>query len=223
VGNNRNYTYFLEAQWEGKGHVVGMRTTSGKFPAGTVVTQIIDYGSYYLVYFSRSHSGILANESVGFSYGGDLSNTNFLFMEPDSWEASGAVSGTTVSASYTTFPPGTSVTKVDQKTNFGATEYYRVEFSQTATGTIAAEESVSFDFGQPPYAQPGETIFSFIAVPGERATLGLDKIKVLTNTTLGGRGAFPNGPDVLAINVFRTAGTGAVSGTVTLRWSEAQA
>ena len=82
---------------------------------------------------------------------------------------------------------------------------------------------MTFVFGQPPYAQPGETIFSFIAVPGERATLNLAAIKALTNTTLGGRGTFPNGPDVLAINVFRTAGTGDVAGTVTLRWSEAQA
>ena len=86
-----------------------------------------------------------------------------------------------------------------------------------------ADVVVSFSFGQPPYAQPGETIFSFVAQPGERATLGLDKIKALTNTTLGGRGTFPNGPDVLAINVFRTAGAGNVSSTITLRWSEAQA
>jgi len=53
--------------------------------------------------------------------------------------------------------------------------------------------------------------------------LALSSIQELTNTTLGGRGTFPNGPDVLAINVSRTAGTGGVPSTVTLRWSEAQA
>ena len=48
-------------------------------------------------------------------------------------------------------------------------------------------------------------------------------MKELTNTTLGGRGTFPYGPDALAINVYITSGAGSVNGTVTLRWSEAQA
>jgi len=224
VGGNRNYTYFLEADWEGKGHVVGMSVTSGQFPANTVVTQIQDNGSYYFVRFSNRHTGISAGQAVTFSYGGDLTGTNYLFFDPASWEAAGATSGTEVDTSVSTeFPPGTTVQQVYAKTVFGSTEYYRVEFNQTFSGTISAASSITFKFGNPPYAQPGETIFSFIAQPGERATLALDKIKVLTNTTLGGRGTFPNGPDVLAINVFRTAGTGDVSGTVTLRWSEAQA
>jgi len=224
LGGNRDYAYFLEADWEGKGFTVGMRTTSGKFPANTVVTQIQDQGSYYFVRFSNRHSGLGAGEAVGFAYGGDFSGTNFLFFTPATWEAAGAVSGTEIDTGTSTeFPPGTTVQSVQAKTNFGSTEYYRVEFNQTFSGTISAGSSVTFKFGNPPYAQPGETIFSFIAQPGERATLNLDKIKELTNTTLGGRGTFPNGPDVLAINVFRTAGTGDVAGTVTLRWGEAQA
>ena len=224
LGGNRNYAYFLEADWEGKGHTVGMAVTSGQFPANTVVTQIQDNGSYYFVRFNNRHTGISAGQAVNFSYGGDFTGTNYLFFDPTTWEASAATSGTEVDADTTTeFPPGTTVQQVFAKTVFGSTEYYRVEFNQTFSGTISASSSVSFKFGQPPYAQPGETIFSFVAQPGERATLGLDKIKALTNTTLGGRGTFPNGPDVLAINVFRTAGSGDVSATVTLRWSEAQA
>ena len=223
LGGNRNYAYFLEAQWEGKGLRVGMAVSSGQFPSGTVVTQIIDYNSYYFVRFSNRHTGISSNQAVTFTLGGDLSGTNFLYMDQTTWEASNAVSGTEVDVSYATFPPGTTVASVDSLDTFGTTNFYRVTFTQTSTGNIAAGSSVTFVFGQPPYAQPGETIFSFIAVPGERANLALDKIKVLTNTTLGGRGTFPNGPDVLAINVYRTAGTGGVSSTVTLRWSEAQA
>jgi hypothetical protein len=224
LGGNRDYAYFLEADWEGKGFQVGMTTTSGKFPGGTVVTQIQDQGSYYFVRFSNRHTGLGAGEAVGFAYGGNFSGTNFLFFTPATWEAAGAVSGTEVDTSVSTeFPAGSTVQSVAAKTNFGSTEYYRVTFNQTFSGTISAGSSITFKFGQPPYAQPGETIFSFIAQPGERATLNLDKIKELTNTTLGGRGTFPNGPDVLAINVFRTAGTGDVAGTVTLRWSEAQA
>ena len=224
LGGNRNYAYFLEAQWEGKGHTVGMKVTSGQFPSNTVVTQINDNGSYYFVRFSNRHTGISGGQAVNFAYGGDFTGTNYLFFDPTSWEASGAVAGTEVdTATSTEFPSGTTVQSVQAKATFGSTEYYRVDFNQSFNGTIAAASSISFSFGQPPYAQPGETIFSFIAQPGERATLALDKIKALTNTTLGGRGTFPNGPDVLAINVFRTAGTGDVAGTVTLRWSEAQA
>ena len=49
-----------------------------------------------------------------------------------------------------------------------------------------------------------------------------DKLKELTNTTLGGRGTYPNGPDVLAINVYKVSGT-SVNANLILRWGEAQA
>ena len=80
----------------------------------------------------------------------------------------------------------------------------------------------NFTFQQPPYAQPGETVFSFIAQPGERSTLDLNLLKELTNTTLGGRGTFPNGPDVLAINVYKTVGA-TTSANIIVKWGEAQA
>jgi len=47
-------------------------------------------------------------------------------------------------------------------------------------------------------------------------------LKELTNTTLGGRGTFPNGPDVLAINVYKSGGV-STTANIILRWSEAQA
>ena len=138
--------------------------------------------------------------------------------------ALGGTTGTEVDfATSTEFPAGSSVVSVASLAQFGATNYYRVTFNQSFQGTIAGGTAISFQFGQPPYAQPGQSIFSFVAQPGERSTLSLSSIQELTNTTLGGRGTFPNGPDVLAINVYRTAGTGGVPATVTLRWSEAQA
>ena len=91
LGSNRNYAYFLEAQWEGKGLRVGMSVTSGQFPAGTVVTQIIDYNSYYFVRFNNRHTGISGGQAVDFALGGDLTGTNFLYMDQATWEASGAV------------------------------------------------------------------------------------------------------------------------------------
>ena len=224
LGGNRNYGYFLQADWENKGHVVGMEVTSGQFPAGTTVTQIQDRGSYYLVYFSQRHTGLQSGQAVDFEYGGDIANSNYLFFQEASWLALGATTGTEVDfATSTEFPAGASIVSVASLAQFGATNYYRVTFNQSFQGTIAGGTAISFQFGQPPYAQPGQSIFSFVAQPGERSTLSLSSIQELTNTTLGGRGTFPNGPDVLAINVYRTAGTGGVPATVTLRWSEAQA
>ena len=101
-------------------------------------------------------------------------------------------------------------------------EYYRVTFNNAFTGTVSPGDLFNFTFQQPPYAQPGETVFSFIAQPGERSTLDLALLKELTNTTLGGRGTFPNGPDVLAINVYKTVGT-STSANIIVKWGEAQA
>ena len=64
--------------------------------------------------------------------------------------------------------------------------------------------------------------FSFIAAAGGQSSLDLTPLKELTNTTLGGRGAYPNGPDVLAINVYKAAGS-AINTNIVLRWGEAQA
>ena len=72
------------------------------------------------------------------------------------------------------------------------------------------------------YAQPGETIFSFLNSPNGTDSLDLSQLKELTNTPLGGRGAFPNGPDVMFINVYLTQGAPILANLV-LRWGEAQA
>jgi hypothetical protein len=58
--------------------------------------------------------------------------------------------------------------------------------------------------------------------PGALNALALTELKELTTTAIGGRGTFPNGPDVLAINIYKISGT-AVNGSVILRWGEAQA
>ena len=72
------------------------------------------------------------------------------------------------------------------------------------------------------YALPGETVFSFLNSPNGTDKLELDTLKELTNTPIGGRGTFPNGPDVLFINVYITQGIPILSNLI-LRWGEAQA
>ena len=148
-------------------------------------------------------------------------NTNFLFFNQASWNASTAGVGTRVSPSYTQFPAGTAVSAVTQRTLGGQT-VVRVTFTQSSTATISAGGTVTFEFGDVQFAQPGEQVFAFVANPGNTVELSLEKLKELTTTAIGGRGTFPNGPDVLAINVLKIAGT-ATNTSVILRWGEAQA
>jgi hypothetical protein len=72
------------------------------------------------------------------------------------------------------------------------------------------------------WAQPGETIFSFISSPSNKDSIDLTGLKELTNTPLGGRGTYPNGPDTLFINVYLTQGS-PINAQLVLRWAEPQA
>jgi hypothetical protein len=148
-------------------------------------------------------------------------STNFLFFTNASWNSSGATIGTRVDTTTTQFPAGTSVSAVTTRT-LGVTTVRRVTFTQNANTSVAAAAAITFQFGDFPAALPGEQVFSFIANPGSTNSLDLSELKELTTTAIGGRGTFPNGPDVLAINVYKVSGT-AVPASIILRWGEAQA
>jgi hypothetical protein len=147
--------------------------------------------------------------------------TNRLIFAKAAWDAVGASAGTAVAVSDTNWPAGTAVSNVTLK-SLGGIEFYEVVFNQTATSSLSSGASVTFEFGEAASATPGETVFSFIATAGERSTLNLSELKELTNTPLGGRGTFPNGPDILAINVYKISGD-PVNANIILRWGEAQA
>jgi hypothetical protein len=70
-------------------------------------------------------------------------------------------------------------------------------------------------------ALPGEQVFAFSAYKDSSDRLMLTELKELTNSPFGGVGAYPNGPDTLAINIRTTQNLS--SATVLIRWGEAQA
>ena len=240
---NRNYAYFTQQSWETANLQVGDEVNADGggneyFPAGTTIQSVVDQTIYgrYLVYFSqRSNSNSSNGATQTFQKGGDLINANYAFFLKSVWDSAGAKNGTEIGDSGgaptdqgdISMPAGSYVSNVQGPLLFGdqggsGIEYYRVTFNNAFTGTLSPGDLYNFTFQQPPYAQPGETVFSFIAQPGERSTLDLGLLKELTNTTLGGRGTFPNGPDVLAINVYKTAGA-ATSANIIVKWGEAQA
>lgn len=89
-------------------------------------------------------------------------------------------------------------------------------FAQIAT-------SVTWTSGT--YAEPGERIFQFIADAARSdaltTTKDLSMLKEMSGAPLGGDFMFPDGPDILAVNVFMVNDNS--TGTVSLTWSEAQA
>lgn len=211
------------------GLAVGDRITGTGIQANTTITQIAfaftdgTLGNLYRINLSRPISqNVNGDSSLTVTKAYQTASTSTIFFQKTSWESTGAVQGTEVSDVL--FPAGAFVSTATLLTYFG-TQYYRVTFTQTSSSSTTitpGTTTVTFKFGSAPYALPGETVFSFIASPGTSSSLDLAELKELTNTTLGGRGCYPNGPDVLAINVYKAAGT-PIPANIVLRWGEAQA
>ena len=197
----------------------------GTFYSNTTVTRVSQQGGEYRIQLSNvNYYYIGTGSTVRFTFGSNLANRNFGYFTKASFDATGATSGTSVSQTGGTvsFPANTSINSVAILQQ-GATEFYEVTFNNSYSGTLTAGSgTVQVEFVEPPYAQPGETVFSFIATPGERSELNLAELKELTNTPLGGRGTFPNGPDVLAINIYKVSGAN-TNANIILKWGEAQA
>lgn len=208
--------------------VIGKTITGAAVPSNTTIidARVDASGTYgWFRLSNRTTDNITPNSSDYYTIleGGDLINRNFALLSKASFDASAASVGTQVtSGGNVSFPANTLINDIKLK-EFAGTEYYEVQFNNSFSGTLTqGTGEVEFTFVQPPYAQPGETVFSFIAVPGERSTLDLSELKELTNTPLGGRGTYPNGPDVLAINIYKVSGA-ELNSNIILKWGEAQA
>jgi hypothetical protein len=213
--------------------LVGDTLTSGFLAGGTSISSItrdvfkISGNNISIVTMNRnasSTSGFGSDQSLTIQIpqtASSYNTTNFLFFTNPTWNSSGAGLSTRVAPAFVQFPGGTSVSAVTTRV-LGTTTIVRVTFTQTLTTAVSAGGTVTFEFGDPQYALPGEQVLAFVANPGNTVELDLSDLKELTNTAIGGRGTFPNGPDVLAINVIKIAGTSTPT-SIILRWSEAQA
>lgn len=226
------YMYVTKTSWEASNAFnpgnfnsvkTGVTISDTEFPSGTTITSVEGPYSNAYYFIRTSRNGTTSTSStVGLSLGGNsAASTNLLFFTQATWESAGAKSGTEVQEP-TKFPAGTKVALVSGPLQFGSTTYYAVSFTQSTIASVSAGGTITFLFGQPPYALPGEQVFSFITQPGTSDTLDLGELKELGTTSIGGRGTFPNGPDVLAINVYKAAGAD-TKANIILRWGEAQA
>lgn len=153
----------------------------------------------------------------------DNGNRNYHYFSPN--DVSGVRIGdnvSTVGADGKNFSGGETVTGIFNSGAFPGLVY--IVFSSRIDAGATNQTTFTFTSLAGSTAQPGEQVFSFTAGcgSGDRDGIDLSGLKELTNTPIGGTGAFPNGPDVLAINAFLSNGSD-VDVTINLRWSEAQA
>lgn len=102
--------------------------------------------------------------------------------------------------------------------------FYGITLNQAvlAPVTLFGGTGTTVNVSRSTYALPGETVFSYINSPANKDALDLSPLKELTNTPIGGRGCYPNGCDIMFINVYITQGA-PINTNLVLRWGEAQA
>ena len=235
VGNNRRYIYVNAGDYRttfgssDMSFVEGKVITGSNIPANTTIDwgYISDYDNYGYFRISRNTTGSISSNQSNYytiAYNAALVNKNYGYFTTASVDGASAIVGTAITGGNNglTFPANTYINSINLL-SWGGSSFYQIDFNNSYTGTLALSSgTIEATFEQPPFARPGETVFSFIAVPGERSTLDLKDLKELTNTPLGGRGTFPNGPDVLAINVYKVSGSD-INSNIIIKWGEAQA
>jgi hypothetical protein len=105
--------------------------------------------------------------------------------------------------------------------NFSSATWSSLNLESQGGQPSLAQVATSVTYTSGAFAIPGEQVFAFSTTPNSDGRLELTELKELTNSPFGGVGAYPNGPDILAINVRIVSGT--ATATTLLRWGEAQA
>jgi len=156
----------------------------------------------------------VSNSQVGALGAKELLNRSQLLLQEIS---AGLTTGTT--------PGAVIVEGVLNPKNFTGATYASLSTSANGGQPSLAQIGTSPTFSSGSFAVPGEQVFAFHAPSVTSGTsidrLNLDALKELTGAPLGGDGKYPDGSDIMAVNIRLTAGTG--TGHIILRWSEAQA
>jgi hypothetical protein len=107
-------------------------------------------------------------------------------------------------------------------------------YTQVATGNITGAanyngvlqfNSYSFASGGPSYATGGERLFAIPVNATNSGLLDLSQVKQIGNSGIPGYNIFPDGPELLCINITALVplpGT-QVTGEVQIQWNESQA
>lgn len=105
--------------------------------------------------------------------------------------------------------------------NYSSATWTPLNLTSAGGQPSLAQVATTVTWSSGTYALPGEQVFAFSGIPTGDQAQDLTQLKELTNSPFGGVGAYPNGPDILAVNVRIVSGT--ANSTILLRWGEAQA
>ena len=132
-----------------------------------------------------------------------------------------------IAVSNGTTPGAVVVEGVLNPKNFSTATWSALNLEAAGGQPSFTQVATSATWSSGTFALPGEQVFAF-AGPTVAGTSGaandrldLTQLKELTGAPLGGNFKYPDGSDILAVNVRLTTGTG--TGHILLRWSEAQA
>jgi hypothetical protein len=156
----------------------------------------------------------VSNSQVGALGAKDLLNRSQLLLQ-----------AVAIAVSAGTTPGAVIIEGVLNPKNFSGATWSALNTESVGGQPSLAQVATSITWASGSFALPGEQVFAF-AAPSTTAgavndSLNLSQLKELTGAPLGGDFKYPDGSDILAINVRLTAGT--ASGHLLLRWSEAQA
>jgi hypothetical protein len=153
----------------------------------------------------------VSNSQIGDLGSRDLLNRSQLLLNAVGIQTYGAA----------TTPGSVIVEGVLNPGNFTSATWTPLNLTAAGGQPSLAQVATSVTWSTGTSAIPGEQVFAFAATPNSDSRLELVELKELTNAPIGGVGAYPNGPDILAVNVRIVSGT--ANASVLLRWGEAQA
>jgi len=98
-------------------------------------------------------------------------------------------------------------------------------FAQVAYGNIsgAPNQTGQISFTANTYAQGGERLFALPVNSVNSGQLDLSMVKQIGNSGIPGYNIYPDGPELLAINITAVVPTVGVSGEIQVQWNESQA
>ena len=156
----------------------------------------------------------VANSAVGQLGAKDLLNRSQLLLQAIGTACSGGSSSGSVV-----------VEGVLNPRNYSSATWFALNTESVGGQPSFAQVATTVSYTSGTFSLPGEQVFAYTAPSTTSGSvdgaLDLTRLKELTGAPLGGDYKYPDGPDILAINVRTTTGT--ATGHILLRWSEAQA
>ena len=216
-----------------RGYAYTYQAANVAFPTG------VSGGNTTITAFAMRLAPAVSNQIPGDLGVRDLVNRAQLILQNMTVNFSGANIGTTVGARYLVEgilnPNNVSTTSTtwqylyNQSYNSTQNPSSAVQpsYTQVASGNIsgAPNQTGQLSFTANTYAQGGERLFAIPVNYTNSGQLDLSQVKQIGNSGIPGYNIFPDGPELLAINITALVPTPgiAVSGEVQIQWNESQA